>query len=235
MQMPDDHTPPGDAGLRPIGNHLRMIAHSPPSSDSTQPPSPTSSGTTGVGQVSPWRTGQQLSAIDAENSRRAVVESPTEREATENLDRLCERLLGSLPAWQRVHRYGPDGQHETEISGVVFGPCASWTIAAWKELVPLCEPASRDAKACQHIAADVARLFAVTPAGRTTLGNEELAVDTIAMELAEYPADCALRALRSARLGDRWRPSLSQLIDDVRWRSQRRAVLREAFLKAGVA
>lgn len=225
-----------EQGFRAIGNPLTRIGHLRPVLDSTATPSPQSSGTTGVPSPAPRdasSTGRALSATAVEKSRREVGAATDERSSVENLNRFLASLIGSAPDWQSAHKYGPDGQFENEIVAVEFA--RPLTTEAWAALRPLCEPAAHDAQACRQIAQEVARLFAVTPAARTQGSNDELAADTIAMELAEYPADCALRALRSARLGDRWRPSLSQIIDDVRWRSRRRAVLLDAFRKAGIA
>ena len=47
-------------------------------------------------------------------------------------------------------------------------------------------------------------------------------------ELARFPVDCVVRALGSWRRNDKWRPSLAELLGDVRWR----ATLRLAALRS---
>lgn len=233
--------PKEDRGFQRIGSLLpRIVRSEHPSGSSTSGQSPTNLPTTGDrsrASEASSSTGRQLSVIDCEKWRAEITGATTETEATASLDRLCAALLGSRPVWQRAHRFGTDDQYEVEITDIRLPATLTQVeiYEVWKALEPLCRPATGDAKACQQIVSEVARLFAVTPTGRDKIGNDDLAMDTIAMDLAEYPADCALRALRAARRGDRWRPSLSQIIDDVRWRAARRSALRAAFREAGVA
>lgn len=221
-----------------IGNLMQSSETMRSLGDLIPTPRQKTSSDTGSGTENPWQIGVSHGnggAVQSnrEETQRAFIAAPTEAAASTSLDRLCERLLGSVPAWQREHRFGSDGQAESRIVGVRIA--GELTAEAWRVLEPLCTPAGQTAKGAQRVVAEVTRLFAVTPADRTKAGNDELAIDTMALDLAEYPLDCVVRALTVARRGDRWRPSLSKILDDVRWRAERRAALRAAFQEAGLA
>jgi uncharacterized protein YegJ (DUF2314 family) len=92
---------------------------------------------------------------------------------------------------------------------------------------PLCAPASDDPAHERLILSELARTLAVS-IGRARQGIEDdVALDTMNEELARFPMDCVVRAPQSWRRNDKWRPSLAELLADVRWRAAARmAALR---------
>jgi len=129
-----------------------------------------------------------------------------------------------------------DGQYAGDIARITLPACDADTLArAWNQVEPLCRPARDDRVAERRIIEEWARTVAVT-AGRPGQGvDEELAIDTVVEALVRYPADCVLRALRNRRAAHKWRPTLSEILADVQWRTRYREALREAFVRAGVA
>ncbi|TXL80362.1 hypothetical protein FHP25_04845 [Vineibacter terrae] len=134
-----------------------------------------------------------------------------------------------------LHSAFADGQYDGDIARIVLPAGDALTLAqAWREVEPLCRPASSDRDAERRIIEEWARTVAVT-AGRPGHGiDDELAIDTIVEALIRYPADCVLRALQNRRAAHKWRPTLSEILADVQWRARYRSALRDAFARAGV-
>lgn len=231
MENDDEEFPRSGGQAKPIGNTLKTLAStlttqrksSETSGSETGGPKPTGRRHGGTA-VSVWQP-----MVDA------VQTATTEAEAKQALDHMLTQLFGRSIEWKHKVSFGGDGQFDTELEAAYLPRSErSELVRAWDALAPLCEPAIHDRKACAEIGADLARLFSVTPVGKSAYGSENLAVDTMLNDLCEYPADCVRRALTVARRGDRWRPSLSQIIDDVRWRARPRSALRAAFREAGI-
>lgn len=230
--------PNGDLGFRPIGSLLPKIERMPNGSASTQMPSQRSSETTGALAPTPKPSGSSGGALTATAAANwlAVRDAETETESRQGLTGLLARLVGSPVVWVWSDMPSDDGQFDGEITDINLPAVSSEALErAWTEVRPLCEPAKRNPEAMKAMLADIARLFAVTPAGQSAVGNDELAIQTWVEDLADYPVDCVRRALRVARRGDRWRPPLSKVLDDVRWRAAPRVACRRAFQRAGIA
>jgi len=131
-------------------------------------------------------------------------------------------------AWRYRDTIRADGQFDSELVGLGGLPADRAALEAMREaLAPLCAPAGDDARHERMIVSELARTMAVT-LGRERQGvDDDVALDTMTEELALFPADCVVRALRSWRRNDKWRPSLAELLGDVRWRAAPRlAALR---------
>lgn len=150
------------------------------------------------------------------------------------------RLSGSCGAvaWTWRNAIGGDGQFDSELTGLSGLPREHDTLLAMRAaLSPICAPASADPDHERLIVSELARTLAVT-VGRARQGvDDDVALDTMTDELARFPVDCVVRALASWRRNDKWRPSLAELLGDVRWRAApRMAALRslEAALQGPV-
>lgn len=131
---------------------------------------------------------------------------------------------------------GDDGQFDTAITGVRL-PMAMPVEAAQMalmEIQALCVPARDDQRAVRRIAEELGRTLAVTASRARQGHDDDLAVDTMMRELTAYPADCVLRALGSWQRNDKWRPSLAELLKDIRWRANPRQRALDA-LRAAIA
>lgn len=140
------------------------------------------------------------------------------------------RLSGSSAAvaWTWRNAIAGDGQFDSELTGLGGLPRARDTLLAMQAaLAPICAPASADPEHERLIVSELARTLAVT-VGRARQGiDDDVALDTMTDELARFPVDCVVRALASWRRNDKWRPSLAELLGDVRWRAApRMAALR---------
>lgn len=150
---------------------------------------------------------------------------------------LLRQLSGSCNAVGWVWRDAiAGGQFDSELVGVRGLPRERATLLALHQAIaPLCAPASANPDDERLIVSELARTLAVT-VGRERRGvDEDVALDTMTDELARFPVDCVVRALSSWRRNDKWRPSLAELLGDVRWRaSPRIAALRsiEAALES---
>jgi hypothetical protein len=148
------------------------------------------------------------------------------------------RLSGSCAAvaWTWRNAIAGDGQFDSELAGLSGLPRERDTLLAMHAaLWPICAPASADPEHERRIVSELARTLAVT-IGRARQGiDDDVALDTMTDELARFPVDCVVRALASWRRNDKWRPSLAELLGDVRWRAAPRlAALRslEAALES---
>ncbi len=140
------------------------------------------------------------------------------------------RLSGSCAAvaWTARSVIGGDGQFDSELTGLSGLPRDPATLRAMHAaLSPICAPAAADPEHERLIVSELARTLAVT-IGRARQGvDDDVALDTMTDELARFPVDCVARALGSWRRNDKWRPSLAELLADVRWRAApRMAALR---------
>lgn len=140
------------------------------------------------------------------------------------------RLSGSSSAvaWTSRDAIANDGQFDSELTGLSGLPRERATLLEMQAaLRPICAPATADAAHERLIVSELARTLAVT-IGRARQGiDDDVALDTMTDELARFPVDCVARALASWRRNDKWRPSLAELLSDVRWRAApRMAALR---------
>ena len=140
------------------------------------------------------------------------------------------RLSGSsgAVAWTWRSAIAGDGQFDNELTGLGGLPRERDTLLAMRAaLLPICAPASADPEHERLIVSELARTLAVT-VGRARQGiDDDVALDTMTDELARFPVDGVVRALASWRRNDKWRPSLAELLGDVRWRAAPRlAALR---------
>jgi len=148
---------------------------------------------------------------------------------------LLVRLSGSCNgvAWSAREGYGADGQFQSEIVAVSGLPADVDRLTAMRDaLAPICAPAKADPRHERMIVSELARTLAVT-VGRERKGvDEDVALDTMTDELARFPVDCVVRALGSWRRNDKWRPSLAELLTDIRWRAAPRMAAMESVEKA---
>jgi hypothetical protein len=148
------------------------------------------------------------------------------------------RLSGSCAAvaWTARSVIGGDGQFDSELVGLSGLPRDPATLRAMHAaLEPICAPAVADPEHERLIVSELARTLSVT-IGRARQGvDDDVALDTMTDDLARFPVDCVARALASWRRNDKWRPSLAELLADIRWRAApRMAALRsiEAALES---
>jgi hypothetical protein len=243
MHPPDD---PAEAqGFRRIGSHLPPSVPSLSNSGSTPMLSPKNFETSG--SVSP--ASADASSTGTPHSETAVAKLPaetetvqrarqalTERESQQLVAASLEQLLGSLPVVNSRSFTGEDGQFDSEITGIDLPNAAPGPMGqAWREVGALCRPARQEQNGEALIAQEWARTVAVTAGTQRQGVDEDLAIEVIVDEMAAYPIDCVLRAMRARRAGYRWRPTLSELLLDVQWRARYRQALREAFQRRGVA
>lgn len=145
------------------------------------------------------------------------------------------RFLGSSPVVNNRSFIASDGQFDIEMISVDL-PAAPGEAyqQAWDEIGALCRPARDEPKGEELIAIEWAKTVAVTAGSQRQGVDEDLALETIVAEMANYPLDCVLRSMRATRNGSRWRPTLNELILDVEWRAKYRKHLRSAFRRMGV-
>lgn len=149
---------------------------------------------------------------------------------------MLRALLGSSPEEVSSSRWGADGQFEPHLDRIeIPAQSVDRLKAAWDLVAPLCCRAMDDPGAQRKIVEEWTRVKAVTIGRADQDSDSDLATDTILDELDRYPADCVIRALKSWRAANKWRPSLADILGDVQWRARYRQCVREAFERAGVA
>lgn len=228
----------------PLGSRLPKIVNTPNASASTPTSSARNSGTTGSASLAravASSTGRPRSETDAsslpvvQDEARTVTGAETEADSKKAVLALLRRRGGSqnVVDWSYRDTYGPDGQFDTELAGVVGLPSDRASLLAMDDaLLPLCRPAGATAQDEATVLAEVTRTMAVT-AGRTRDGQDnDVAVDVFVDELCRFPVDCVVRALGSWRRNDKWRPALAEILADVRWRAAPRLKARAAVRKA---
>lgn len=244
MENPDESEKlPGHAWT-PLGSRLPRIAPTPKASAST-PTSPgkssETSGSAFPARVAASSTGPRPSATAASNlpalreEARTVTQAETEADSKKAVLALLRRRVGSqgVVDWSYRDAYGEDGQFDTELVGVVGLPSDRAALLAMDDaLTEICRPAAGNAQDEATVIAEVTRTMAVT-AGRARDGQDtDIAVDVFVDELARFPLDCVVRALGSWRRNDKWRPTLAEILSDVRWRAAPRIKARAAIRKA---
>lgn len=233
--------PPEEPGFRPVGSLVPTNGNSRKASGSTPMSSARSSETSGsvcpvsgaassIGLPPSGTAVAKLPAV-AEQARQALTERESQRLVAASL----ERLLGSLPAVSTRSWTAEDGQFDSEITSIDLPNASPAALEqAWREVEALCRPASSEPNGEALVAQEWARTIAVTAGTQRQGVDEDLAVEVIVGEVAQYPLDCVMRAMRVRRNGYRWRPTLSELLGDIQWRARYRTALREAFQRAGV-
>lgn len=145
---------------------------------------------------------------------------------------LLRLLSGSCAAaaWSTRDGYGSDGQYQAEIVAVTGLPSDPDRLRAMHDaLAPICAPASADQAHERVIVSELTRTMAVT-IGRERKGvDDDAAIDTMVDELARFPVDCVVRALGAWRRNDKWRPSLAELLADIRWRAAPRTAAMQSI------
>lgn len=243
MANQDESGKPEGRGLTPIGSLMQRIVHTPRGLTSMPMSSARNSETTGSVSPAPKvasSTGQPPSETAASNlpalrdEARAVTEPETEAESKRAVMALLRRRSGSqgVVDWSYRDRI-VDEQFDTELVGVVGLPNDRAALLAMDDaLTEICRPAGSTAEGEAMVLREVTRTMAVT-AGRTRKGqDDEVAIDVFVDELCRFPADCVARALGSWRRNDKWRPSLAEILSDVRWRAAPRLKARECVRKA---
>lgn len=222
MQQQPNRVAPG---LRPIGDLVPMNGATPSPAASTPTGSPRNSATTGApcpAPVAASSTGRPPSAI-------AVCNAPDEKASRAAVMALLRQPSGSCSAVGWVWRDSMSGgEFDSELVGVSGLPRERPALLALRQAIaPLCQPASASPHDERLIVSELARTLAVT-VGRERRGvDDDVALDTMTDELARFPVDCVVRALGSWRRNDKWRPSLAELLGDIRWRAApRMAALR---------
>lgn len=235
-----------DHGFRPIGSLLPTSLPSPKASGSTAGQPPTTSGIIGFPDRAAHSssTGMRPSMSGAERKlAEQAATANSDRESKAALTALLEAYFGRRPAEVSSSTYGPDGQYEPRLEEIRLPRPAGMTDSVWRAqaravwmlLEPLCRPAREDAGAMRRILEEWGRMRAVTISRAESANDADLATDTVLDELEKYPADCVIRALVAWRNGHKWRPSLSEILAEVQWRSRYRRCLKAAFVQAGVA
>lgn len=137
-------------------------------------------------------------------------------------DRQCELTWLSWPGLTMVvqSRTGPDGQMDLGSTKVTVG--AEVDLAALREVVEeACLPASRD-----EIVMAVTKLALVTAHSEKW---DKYKLSVYAEVLGEYPGDAVLETLRGwIRRGEKWMPTVPELIDSIRIKARKRLAVREA-------
>ncbi len=138
------------------------------------------------------------------------------------LDRQCELFWQSWPGLTMAvqTRTAPDGQLELATTKVTIG--AEVDLARLREEVEkACLPASRDA-----IVMEVTKLALITAHSEKW---DKYKLTIYSEVLAEYPGDAVLETLRGwIRRGEKWMPTVPELVDSIRIKARKRLAVREA-------
>lgn len=215
-------------GFQAIGSLANKIAHLPASSGSIPSPSETNSGPTGARSLAaklPNSTGRQLTKTGAESLADAM--------ATNDLIKVNRALIASLPACvssnlRELERTWCDRDYgfDFRFSGYTFDAAIpSDTLRQALVLVDqACAPAPK-----RLIQSELARLRVMTKSRSDDTG--QLAAAAYAEELAEYPADIVVSALRHWARTEKWWPSWHELHELLERRFEKRRALQEALRK----
>jgi len=152
-----------------------------------------------------------------------VVPIPTASPTTAlQSDRRCElswRSWAGLTIETRS-RTGQDGQMEVAATQVTIGPEVDLA-ALRREVEAACLPASRE-----QIVMAVTKLALVTAHSEKW---DKYKLSVYAEVLGEYPGDAVLETLRGwIRRGEKWMPTVPELIDSIRIKARKRLAVREA-------
>ena len=152
-----------------------------------------------------------------------VVPIPTASPTTAlQSDRRCElswRSWAGLTIETRS-RTGQDGQMEVGATQVTIGPEVDLA-ALRREVEAACLPASRE-----QIVMAVTKLALVTAHSEKW---DKYKLSVYAEVLGEYPGDAVLETLRGwIRRGEKWMPTVPDLIDSIRIKARKRLAVREA-------
>lgn len=138
------------------------------------------------------------------------------------LDRLCELTLLSWPGltMEVQSRTGRDGQMDLGSTKVTIG--LEVDLAALREVIEeACLPASREA-----IVMAVTKLALITAHAEKW---DQFKLSVYAEVLAEYPGDAVLETIQSwIKRGEKWMPTVPELIDSIRIKARKRLAVREA-------
>ena len=137
-------------------------------------------------------------------------------------DRRCELSWRSWAglAIETRSRTGQDGQMEVAGAQVTIGPEVD-LVALRREVEEACRPASRDA-----IVMAVTKLALVTAHSDKW---DQFKLSVYSEVLAEYPGDAVLETLRGwIRRGEKWMPTVPELIESIRVKARKRLAVREA-------
>ena len=142
--------------------------------------------------------------------------------------------LGSPPAVATRSAYGSDGQFSgSYVSAIRLPACTPEQRAlAWSGLKALMRPARDNPDHVRAIFSELTKTWA-TMASRATSGGEmEIALETMADDLADMPADIVVRAIGFWRRNEKWRPTPSELRHEAEGEVRYRRALWAAFKDA---
>lgn len=137
-------------------------------------------------------------------------------------DRRCELLWRSWAGLkiETQSRTGQDGQVEVGATQVTIGPEVDLA-ALRREVEEACLPASRE-----QIVMALTKLALITAHSDKW---DKFKLSVYAEVLVEYPGDAVLETLRGwIRRGEKWMPTVPELIDSIRIKARKRLAVREA-------
>jgi hypothetical protein len=216
----------GERGFRPIGNLLPRIGSSLPGSDSTPNSSLPIATTTGARSQTALRlvksTGRELTVIDVENSLRAKVEQGNPAKTNAMLEMLLRPFV-SL-SWRGIPTDDPYTTYAEQRLVIERHDDGAdrWYIRR------LLEASMHPPERTELIKA-LGRLRLLTTWRASSSDEGALIFAVFADELAEWPSDAVLTALKNWPRTHKFWPTLSELLDEVKGLCQMRTELLEIF------
>lgn len=202
-----------EQGLRPIGNYLSRIEHSLRGSVSTQMSKPPYSETIGQQRplVQPSSTGQRRGGTGV-----AVLPSIEQAVRTGKPMLVESAVVSSLKPYVECSWRGvPTDDPRTTYAEQRLTVRLLCDRDKFSELRSLLDPAMLPAPHAETVK-ELARLRALTVARATDMPEMTMVLSAFAEELAEWPADAVLTALRQWPRANKFWPTLAEIIAEIR-------------------